>query len=302
MSTTYITLTNKVLQQLNEVALTSLNFNTATGFHAAVKEWINTAIYDIYSEEDYRWPFQEGTVNINLEVGERRYDLFSQSTSSQDNRTSIDWNSFYLDNSPIPVGFEILTPGTANVYTNGHGLITGDTITITGSPVADYNGTHVVTVVTYLEFTFPVTGSPANDFSDTARYRPNYSTTKLTSIDNQTYLNNYLANDLNATSYNRPQMVVRDQQSDLIVSPIPDKPYVVTYTSFTTPATLITENSTIAIPDPFAQIIVDKALHYAYMFRDNMEQAQLAEQRYQNGILKMRRILIPQPNTMRFDY
>ncbi len=48
------------------------------------------------------------------------------------------------------------------------------------------------------------------------------------------------------------------------------------------------------IPTPFDQVIINKALHYAYMFRDNLEEAQLAEQRFEKSIQNMRRILIPQ--------
>jgi hypothetical protein len=41
MATTYLTLTNEVLRELNEVQLTSANFASAVGIQAFIKESIN---------------------------------------------------------------------------------------------------------------------------------------------------------------------------------------------------------------------------------------------------------------------
>ena len=41
MATTYLTLTNEVLRELNEVQLTSSNFSSAVGIQAFVQESIN---------------------------------------------------------------------------------------------------------------------------------------------------------------------------------------------------------------------------------------------------------------------
>ena len=47
MATTYMTLTNEVLRELNEVQLTSANFSDAVGIQAFVKESINKSLNDI---------------------------------------------------------------------------------------------------------------------------------------------------------------------------------------------------------------------------------------------------------------
>ena len=51
MATSYLTLTNEVLRELNEVQLTSSNFTSAVGIQAFVKEAVNRALNDIANEE-----------------------------------------------------------------------------------------------------------------------------------------------------------------------------------------------------------------------------------------------------------
>ena len=50
MATTYLTLSNRVLRELNEVEMTSTNFSSSRGIQTAVKDFINKAIHDIYNE------------------------------------------------------------------------------------------------------------------------------------------------------------------------------------------------------------------------------------------------------------
>ena len=50
MATTYLTLTNSVLRELNETELTSATFSSSRGIQTAVKDFINKSIHDIYNE------------------------------------------------------------------------------------------------------------------------------------------------------------------------------------------------------------------------------------------------------------
>ena len=49
MATTYLTLTNSVLRELNETELTSSTFSSSRGIQTAVKDFINKGIHDIYT-------------------------------------------------------------------------------------------------------------------------------------------------------------------------------------------------------------------------------------------------------------
>ena len=50
MATTYLTLTNRVLRELNETELTSSTFSSSRGVQTAVKDFVNKGIHDIYNE------------------------------------------------------------------------------------------------------------------------------------------------------------------------------------------------------------------------------------------------------------
>lgn len=60
MATTYIDLANIVLRDLNEVPLTTGNFDTARGLQAFVKEALNRSLVDIVNYND-EWPWLTST-------------------------------------------------------------------------------------------------------------------------------------------------------------------------------------------------------------------------------------------------
>ena len=106
MSTTYLTLTNETLRELNEVQLTSSNFSDAVGIQAFVKESINRALNDIANEEP-QLPFFAaaasggtdpfyGNVTVATVAGTRWYTLKSGSSSITTDYSSIDWDDFYI--------------------------------------------------------------------------------------------------------------------------------------------------------------------------------------------------------------
>ena len=106
MATTYLTLTNEVLRELNEVQLTSANFASAVGIQAFIQESINKALNDIANEEP-QLPFFAaaasggtdpfyGNVTVASVAGTRWYTLKSGSSSITTDYSSIDWDDFYL--------------------------------------------------------------------------------------------------------------------------------------------------------------------------------------------------------------
>ena len=91
MANTYLELTNEILQELNELTLTSVNFANAQGFQKFVKDAINKSIYDIANEEP-QLPFFSagvsggtdpfyGNVTVATVAGQRWYTLKSDSSS-----------------------------------------------------------------------------------------------------------------------------------------------------------------------------------------------------------------------------
>ena len=106
MATTYLTLTNEALRELNEVQLTSSNFSSAVGIQAFVKESINRALNDIANEEP-QLPFFAaaasggtdpfyGNVTVATVAGTRWYTLKAGSSDITTDYSSIDWDDFYI--------------------------------------------------------------------------------------------------------------------------------------------------------------------------------------------------------------
>ena len=106
MATTYLTLTNEVLRELNEVQLTSSNFSSAIGIQAFVKESINRSLNDIANEEPQLPVFAAaasggtdpfyGNVTVASVAGQRWYTLKAGSSSITTDYSSIDWDDFYI--------------------------------------------------------------------------------------------------------------------------------------------------------------------------------------------------------------
>ena len=74
MATTYLTLTNKVLRELNETELTSSTFSSSRGIQTAVKDFINKGIHDVYNEAS-EVPLLYARTTQNLTTGDKEYDF-----------------------------------------------------------------------------------------------------------------------------------------------------------------------------------------------------------------------------------
>ena len=106
MATTFLTLTNDVLRELNEIELTSATFSNAKGIQNFVKNSINKSINDIATEEP-QLPFFAvaasggtdpfyGNVTVASVAGTRWYNLKAGSSSITTDYSSVDWDDFYL--------------------------------------------------------------------------------------------------------------------------------------------------------------------------------------------------------------
>lgn len=90
MATTYLELTNRVLRRLNEVELTSSNFASVKGIHAAAKDAVLDTVRKINNKK-FKWPFNAYSTSGSqvLTVGQETYAWPSQFLS-------VDWNSFQI--------------------------------------------------------------------------------------------------------------------------------------------------------------------------------------------------------------
>ncbi len=117
---TYLTLANNVLQELNEVELTSSTFSSSRGIQTAVKTFVNKAVNDLYTAE-VEWPWLYTSTTQDVNSGQQEYTFPTAFRKA-------DFDSFYL----IPK--ELVTNGefTSNI---------NNWTTIAGSGSASYSST-----------------------------------------------------------------------------------------------------------------------------------------------------------------
>lgn len=86
---TYLELTNKLIERINEVTLETADFGDAPGIHAFAKQAINDAIREINNEE-FQWPFNVQTLTeVLVADGTQLYSLPS-------GFKAVDMHTFYL--------------------------------------------------------------------------------------------------------------------------------------------------------------------------------------------------------------
>lgn len=289
---TFLQLTNNALTPFNEVELTSSTFSSTIGFHTEAKTAINKAIFDVYTYEDTEWPFLWATTTINTVVGQTDY-------TRVDNFTKLNWDSFRINRAVYTASSLTQSSGTATFMSvSPHNALTGDVVVINGATPDGYNTTATITVTGANTFTFPIDSTLSSPATGTiTAYSATILQSKLQLKDWDQYIGmKYWDTDQNTnpSGYSLPLYLVRKPDNNLYVGPPANRVYTIYYEGFQLPSALSAYSDTCLVPEPFEQVILDKALHYLYMFRDNADEAIIAQKRYEDNIVKMRRILIPQ--------
>lgn len=116
----------------------------------------------------------------------------------------------------------------------------------------------------------------------------------LTQISYDEYVDRYIDQEYetDTTKGSAPEHIVRSQDGDIIVVPMPDKAYTIEYEFFMFPADLETYDDVPTIPFRFKHVVVDGAMYHAYMFRDNLESASLSLRKFEEGMKHMRTLLV----------
>ena len=117
---TYLVLSNRVLNDLNEVELTSSNFSSSRGIQTSVKNFVNRALHDIYNDLEELPSLYKETYHTTY-AGQREYALpTSNSPVSGDAQwRKVDWDSFILKPNELVTNGEF----TSNIsgWTTGDG-------------------------------------------------------------------------------------------------------------------------------------------------------------------------------------
>jgi len=290
MAETFLTLTNKVIVELNEVELTSSNFSSARGVQVQCKNAVNEAIRFI-NQKEYNYPFNHATATKTLTAGIVRYDVPSTTKL-------IDYNTARIvKDSTLGNSGSKLKPMNYNDYISKHSeqedeiettTLDGShtdsvtTITVASTTGFDSAGTIYVgnEVITY-------TGTTSTTFTGATR-----GASGTTAAAHST--------GVTVAQFDKggvPTHIVRTPDNNYLLYPYPTKSYSIKFDYYTYPTTLSDHDSTTTIPDRFSDVIVTGATAFVFQYRGETNQYQLNMQRFEQGIKNMQSLLIN-----RFDY
>jgi hypothetical protein len=117
----------------------------------------------------------------------------------------------------------------------------------------------------------------------------------LQTIDIDFYTKHLKKRDLeNSTVGGEPMFVYRLKSNDGFgISPYPDdRGYDVTFSAWTKPTILSAETDAIVFPEKYYNVLISRARYYIWMFRENVEQSQVALEEYRQGVKQMHMDLV----------
>ncbi len=89
-----------------------------------------------------------------------------------------------------------------------------------------------------------------------------------------------------------PDAVFQAPSLEWGVTPPPDQAYEVVYEYYRVPVDLESATDVPSIPERFRHVIIDGAMYHAYMFRSNEQAANIAKGKFEEGLKRMRTILV----------
>lgn len=96
-----------------------------------------------------------------------------------------------------------------------------------------------------------------------------------------------------------PSAVFQAPSLEWGVTPPPDQAYEIVYEYYRVPVDLASVTDVPSIPERFRHVIVDGAMYHAYMFRSNEQAANIAKNKFEEGLKRMRTILVNRFTYMR---
>jgi hypothetical protein len=295
MAETYLTLTNKVIARLNEVALTSTTFSSARGIQVQCQNAVNESIRFI-NQREFNYPFNHATASKTLTAGVVRYSL---PTSTK----TVDYNTFRivkdsdLGNSGYKLGLldyndyinRVIDQEDEITTNNLNGSLNDSATTVTVDSTTGFDSAGTLYIgneqVTY-------TGTSSTTFTGCTRGAS--STTAAAHSD-----------DVVVAQFDKggtPEYVVRTPDNNYLLYPFPNKSYAIKFDYYTYPSDLAAHDSTTTIPDRFAPVIIDGATAFVYQYRGEAQQYQLNMQRFEQGIKNMQTLLINKFSYLRSTY
>lgn len=119
-------------------------------------------------------------------------------------------------------------------------------------------------------------------------------TVRLEVITYDDYLKYYVDQEYSTDNsiYGVPSKVCHAPSDQYILIPPPNEDYEVVYEYYRIPVDLVNTTDVPFIPERYKHVILDGAKYHAYMFRSNEQAANIAKSKFEEGLKRMRTILI----------
>ena len=129
----------------------------------------------------------------------------------------------------------------------------------------------------------------------------NVKTVKLKVLTYEEWLDKHADSEYNSSSstFGTPTHIVRTPSRELVFYPAPDKEYEVVYEYFRVGFELESATDVPNLPVQYKHTIVDGAMYYVYQFRGDNQAAQLALQKFEQGIKQLRSLHINRTEYLR---
>ena len=291
MAETYLTLTNKVIARLNEVALTSSTFSSARGIQVQCQNAVNESIRYI-NQKEFQYPFNHATDTEVLTAGVVRYSVPATTKT-------VDYNTFrVIKDSDLGVTGGRLKILNYNDYINNF-ITQEDEINSTTTSTTHTDSVTTITVTSTSGFDATGTLFIGNEQITYTAIGSSTTFTGCTRGANSTTAAT-IASGITVTQFSGggvPEFVVRTPDNNYLLYPFPNKSITIKFDYYTFPTDMSAHGDTTTVPDRFAAVIVDGATAFVYQFRGETQQYQLNMQRFEQGIKNMQTLLIN-----RFDY
>jgi hypothetical protein len=127
------------------------------------------------------------------------------------------------------------------------------------------------------------------------------ATTKLGLVAYEDYLENSVDQEYadNTSKREVPSAVFQAPSLEWGITPPPDQAYEIVYEYYRVPVDLSSSTDVPSVPERFRHVIIDGAMYHAYMFRSNEQAANLAKAKFEEGLKRMRTILVNRYTYMR---
>jgi len=291
MAETYLTLTNKVIARLNEVALTSSTFSNARGIQVQCQNAVNEAVRYI-NQKEFQYPFNHATDTEVLTAGVVRYSVPATTKT-------VDYNTFrIIKDSDLGITGGRLRTLNYNDYINSF-ITQEDEINSTTTSTTHTDSVTTITVSSTSGFDSAGTLFIGNEEITYTAIGSSTTFTGCTRGAGGTTAAS-IASGVTVTQFDGggiPEFIIRTPDNNYLLYPFPTKSVTIKYDYYTFPTDMSAHGDTTTIPDRFAAVIIDGATAFVYQYRGETQQYQLNMQRFEQGIKNMQTLLVN-----RFDY